>query len=85
MDPASLVLIPAINGAVEFLKRLQLGDYWAAVVIAVAAVLGALLGVFHAPGVADAWTGLVGGLAAAGAYTLLSQVGPVTKVEKVDK
>lgn len=83
MDPASLVLIPAIAGAVEFLKRLQIRDYFAAIIIAVSAVIGLLLGVFHAPGVADAWTGLVGGLAASGVVLVASKVGPtVTEVRK---
>lgn len=61
-----LVLIPAVVGAVEFLRRVQLKDWFAAGTILVAAVIGTLLGVLHAPGVADAWAGLVGGLAASG-------------------
>lgn len=81
MDAASLVLIPAIAGAVEFIKRIQVKDYFAAVIIAVSAVIGTLLGVFHAPGVADAWVGLVGGLATSGVYTIASQVGPTTKID----
>lgn len=69
-----LVLIPAVVGAVEFLRRLQVRDYFAAMTIAVSAAIGVLLGVLGAPGVESAWIGLVGGLAASGLVTVASRV-----------
>lgn len=69
-----LVLIPAVVGAVEFLRRLRDRDAFAAATIAVAGGIGALLGAVGAPGVADVYTGLVGGLAASGLVTVADRV-----------
>jgi flagellar motor component MotA len=69
-----LVLIPAVVGAVEFLRRIQIKDWFAALTILAAAIIGTLLGVLGAPGVADAWSGLVGGLAASGLVTVATRV-----------
>lgn len=69
----SLVLIPMITGVVEFLRRLQLRDYFAALTIAVAALIGGVLGFFgiEATNVAQ---GIVLGLAAAGTVTIATRV-----------
>lgn len=75
-----LVLIPAIVGFVELLRRLQAKDWFASLTILGAALIGVLLGVFNAPGVADAWTGLIGGLSASGVVTALSRVNTSTSV-----
>lgn len=69
-----LVLIPAVVGAVEFLRRIQIKDWFAALTILAAAIIGTLLGVLGAPGVADVWSGLVGGLAASGLVTVATRV-----------
>lgn len=76
-----LVLIPAVVGFVEMLRRLQAKNYFAVLTIVGAAVIGVLLGAFHAPGVVDAWSGLVGGLAASGVVTALSRVNTSTSVD----
>lgn len=74
MTETSIVLVAAVVGAVEFLRRLQLHDYFAAITIAVSALIGVLCGVFHAPGVVDGWAGLVMGLGASGLVTVASKV-----------
>jgi hypothetical protein len=76
-----LVLIPAVVAFVELLRRLQAKDYFASLTIVGAAVIGVLLGVFHAPGVVSAWTGLVGGLAASGVVTIATRVNTSSSVD----
>lgn len=75
-----LVLIPAVVAFVELLRRLQAKDYFASLTIVGSGVIGVLLGVFHAPGVADAWAGLVGGLAASGIVTIATRVNTSSSV-----
>lgn len=75
-----LVLIPAIAAFVELLRRAQAKDWFAVLTIVGAAIIGVLLGVFHAPGVVDAWAGLVGGLAASGVVTIATRINTSTSV-----
>lgn len=75
-----LVLVPAVVGATEFLRRLQAKDFFAAVTIFIAGLIGLVLGLVGAPGVADAWSGLVGGLAASGLVTVATRVNTSTSV-----
>lgn len=70
----SAFIVLAVAGATEFLRRLQVKDYFASITIIVASVIGLLAGVFHAPGVADAWTGLIAGISASGLVTVASRV-----------
>lgn len=76
-----LVLIPAVVAFVELLRRLQAKDYFAALTIVGAGVIGTVLGLAHAPGVVDAWAGLVGGLAAAGVVTIATRVNTSSSVD----
>lgn len=76
-----LVLIPAVVAFVELLRRLQARDYFAALTIVGAGTIGVLLGVFNAPGVVDAWAGLVGGLAASGIVTIATRVNTSSSVD----
>lgn len=70
----SLFVVTAVAGVVEFLRRLQVRDYFAAVTIAVAAAIGALAGLADIEGL-DVATGIVAGLSASGLVTIASKVG----------
>lgn len=74
MEPTQIVLVPAIIATTEFLKRLHLRDYFAAILILVTASIGVLLGLLHAPGVPSVWDGLVNALAACGVITAAAKV-----------
>lgn len=75
-----LVLIPVIIAVVEFLRRVKVSDWFAAITIAVSGGIGLLLGLLGAPGVTDGWTGLVAGLAASGFVTAASRLGTSSSV-----
>lgn len=77
-----LVLVPVIIAIVEFLRRVKVSDYFAAITIAVSGGVGLLFGLLGAPGVADGWAGLVGGLAASGVITALSRVNTNSSVSE---
>lgn len=68
-----LVLIPAVVAFVELLRRAQAKDWFAVVTIIGSGLIGVLLGLAHAPGVATVWAGLVGGLAASGVVTIATR------------
>lgn len=70
----SVFLITAVVGAVEFLKRIQARDFFAALTIFVSALIGVLAGFFGAPGVVDVWAGLVLGLGASGLVTTAGKI-----------
>lgn len=74
MDISAILLVTAVAGAVEFLRRVKVSDWFAAVTIAVSAVIGMVMGAMDAPGVPDVWTGLVLGLGASGFVTIASRV-----------
>ncbi len=74
----SAYLIASIAGANELITRLRARDYWVALTIVVAGVIGALFGFYHVQGLADTLTGLLAGLAAAGSVTLVSHIGNKT-------
>lgn len=69
----SLFVVTAVVGAVEFLRRLQLKDYFAAITIAVATAIGALAGAFAVDGLTIT-TGIIAGLGASGLVTVASKV-----------
>lgn len=71
---ASVQLVLAVVGVVELLRRVQVKDYFAAISIAAAALVGALagyFGVYDVPTVAD---GIVLGLSASGLITALTKI-----------
>lgn len=70
----SIFIITAVAGAVEFLKRLEVRDYRTCAVIAAAAGIGALAGVFSIDGL-SVTEGVIAGLAASGTVTVASKVG----------
>lgn len=76
-----LVLIPAVVGFTELLRRLQAKDWFASITIIGSALIGIVLGLTHAPGVVDAWAGLVGGLAASGVVTIATRVNTSSSVD----
>lgn len=78
----TVFVVTAVVAATEFLRRLHVKDYFAAITIVLSAVIGLLAGVFHAPGVADAWTGIVLGLGASGLVTVGSRVGATYTLNK---
>lgn len=70
----SIFIIPTVIAVVELLRRLQESDYFAAVSIVAAAVVGGLASVlgFEAVSIGE---GIVLGLSASGVITSLSKVG----------
>lgn len=70
----SLFVVTAVVAVVEFLRRLQVKDYFAAITIVVAALIGALAGAFEIEGLTVA-TGIITGLGASGLVTVASRVG----------
>lgn len=80
----SLFLVTAVAGATEFLRRLHVKDYFAAIVIAVSTLIGLACGVFHAPGVPTIWTGIVFGLGASGFVTVASRIGGISSPRPVE-
>lgn len=79
METSAIVFIGAvIVGVTELLKRVHLKDYLGAALIVVAAVVGALVGVFDVNlGLADITVaqGIMAGFASAGVYQVAKQVG----------
>lgn len=78
----SIFIVTAVVGFVELLRRLQLRDYFAAITIVGSALIGVVAGLMHAPGVTDAWAGLVIGLGAPGLITIASRPGTAPVVTK---
>lgn len=74
----NLFIVTAVVGAVEFLRRLQIKDYFAALSIAVSAGIGALAGLWHLAGTADVATGIIIGLGASGLVTVASKINTST-------
>lgn len=66
------LLLTAVVGANELLVRLRAKDYWTAVTIVSAVVLGALFGLYYH---VDVVAGAVAGLSAAGTLKGLSMLG----------
>lgn len=89
MDITNYVLLAAvIAGVTELISRLRAKDYWVAVTIATAAVVGGLFGAIgYYPGL-DLVGGVVAGFAASGALKAFSMFGqkstpaPSSAVEK---
>jgi hypothetical protein len=70
-------IVTAVVAAVEFLRRAQVGDWFACASIIAAGAIGAVAGAFHAQGVVDVWTGIVLGLGASGIVTVASRVSAI--------
>jgi len=89
MDFSQYVLLAAvIAGVTELLNRLRAKDYWTAVTVATAALIGLVFGVLNVEGL-TAVTGLAAGFGASGALSAIGIVGkkstpapsdPLTKV-----
>lgn len=76
MDISQYVLLGAvIAGATELVTQLRARDYWKAVTIMVAAVIGGVFGFFHVEGLPTTAHGIAAGLAASGFITTLSHFG----------
>lgn len=71
----NLILLTAVAGATEFLRRLKVGDYFSAATIAVATLIGGLAGAFEVYGVASVADGLIAGIAASGLVTVAGKIG----------
>lgn len=70
----NIFLVTAVVATVEFLRRVKVSDYFAAITILAAGAIGVAAGLLGAPGVADAWDGLVMGLSASGLVTVATRV-----------
>lgn len=70
----SFFVVTAVVAATEFLRRLQVKDYFAAITIVVSAAIGALAGAAGIEGLTVA-TGIVVGLGASGLVTVASRAG----------
>ena len=75
MDIANYVLLAAvIAGATELINRLRAKDWWAAVTVFTAAVIGGLFGIFGIEGL-DFITGVAAGLGTSGSLSALGMIG----------
>lgn len=75
MDITQYVLLAAvIAGVTELINRLRAKDYWVALTISTAAVIGGLFGVFGVEGLSII-TGIAAGFGASGGLTALGIVG----------
>ena len=75
MDLTQYILLAAvIAGITELISRLRARDYWTAVTIATAAVVGAIFGAFGIEGL-DIVTGIAAGFATSGTLSALGIVG----------
>lgn len=68
-----LLVTAMVVGVVEFIRRIQLKDFYAAITILASAGVGALAGLMAIQGI-DVATGIVVGLAASGLVTVASKV-----------
>lgn len=75
MDFTQYVLLAAvIAGVTELLNRLRAKDYWVALTVATAAVIGGVFGVFNIENLTVV-TGIAAGFGASGALTAIGMVG----------
>ena len=75
MDFTQYILLGAvIAGVTELIKRLRAKDYWAAVTIATAAVIGLLFGIFGLEELTPV-LGLAAGFGVSGALATIGSVG----------
>jgi uncharacterized membrane protein HdeD (DUF308 family) len=76
MELTQYVLLGAvIAGMTELLTRLRARDYWVALTIALAALIGGIFGYFHVEGLPTVVHGIAAGFGASGAITILSAFG----------
>ena len=75
MDFTQYVLLAAVvAGVTELITRLRAKDYWTAVTITCAAVIGLVFGIFGVEGL-DVVTGIAAGFGASGALTAVGMLG----------
>lgn len=74
----NVFLATSIAAVTEFLKRVNDKDYRGAIIIAVAAGIGALAGVLDIEGL-TVTTGLIAGLGIVGVHTIATRVGSPRK------
>ena len=74
MDTSVVFVTIAVVGFTEFVRRLKDKDYYAALTIAGAVVIGASAGFFNVEGLTVS-TGIIAGLAGSGAVTLATRAG----------
>lgn len=85
IDPLQFIVLAAvIAGVTELINRLRAQDYWVAVTIVTAAVIGAIFGAIGYYPSLDIPTGIAVGFGASGALSALGSIGnksPATKSE----
>lgn len=69
-----ILLGAVITGITELLSRLRAADYWTAVTIGCAAIVGGLFGLGHVEGL-NLISGIAAGFGASGALTGVSLIG----------
>lgn len=75
MDITQYVLLAAvIAGVTELINRLRAKDYWVALTVTTAAVIGGLFGVFGVEGLSFV-TGIAAGFGASGGLTAIGMFG----------
>lgn len=83
IDPLQFIVLAAvIAGVTELISRLRGKDYWVALTIVVAALIGGLFGFIGYYPDLDVPTGIAVGFGASGALTALGSIGkksPVTE------
>lgn len=77
-------IVTAVVAATEFLRRVNVRDWFAAVSILVSALIGGLAGYFHLAGTANFEAGLLIGLGASGLVTVANRVGGGTTARQVN-
>jgi uncharacterized membrane protein HdeD (DUF308 family) len=76
VDPLQFVVLAAvITGVTELINRLRAKDYWVALTIATAAVIGGVFGALHYYANLDIANGIAVGFGASGALSALGAIG----------
>lgn len=71
----NIFIVTTIVAMTEFLRRVRVQDWFAAITIFLSAVIGALAGYFDLGGVMTVEAGIIAGLGASGLVTVASRVG----------
>jgi len=70
----NVFIVTSVVAATEFLRRVHVTDWYGAITIVVAGLIGFVAGILGAPGVGDAWSGIVAGLGASGIVTVAQKI-----------
>ena len=76
-------IVTAVVAATEFLRRVNVKDWFGAMTIVLSAVIGGLAGYFHLAGTANFEAGLLLGLGASGLVTVANRVGGGTTARHI--